>query len=261
MEVKSTLIVSIIQTDIYWENPVANRAEMEEQLAQMKEQTDLVLLPEMFTTGFSTNARALAEPMNFTTHNWMKQMANRYKTAICGTLIIKENNHFLNRLLFVLPSGETSYYDKKHLFGYGGEDKLFLAGENKLIIKYKGWNICPLICYDLRFPVFSRNVNLEYDLLIYSASWPASRINVWNTLLPARAIENQSYSIGVNRIGTDGNDIKYNGMSQGIDPKGYLINVPESNQSIINLHLSKNDLELYRQKFPAHLDADNFEFK
>jgi predicted amidohydrolase len=216
MVVKNDLHVSIIQTAIYWESPIANRAEIEEQIAEIKGKTDLILLPEMFTTGFSSNAVELAEPMNFTTHKWMKQMANQYNAAVCGSIIIKENNQFFNRLLFIIPSGETSYYDKKHLFGYGGEDKLFSPGEKKLIVKYLGWNICPLICYDLRFPVFSRNIDLSYDVLIYSASWPASRINVWNTLLPARAIENQSYVIGVNRIGTDGNSIKHNGLSQCI---------------------------------------------
>jgi omega-amidase len=261
METKNELIVSIIQTDIYWENPIANRAEIEELIASNDIKPDLIVLPEMFTTGFSSKVLQLAEPMNFTTHKWMKQMATQYKTAICGSLIISENGKYYNRLLFVKPSGITHYYDKKHLFAYGGESELFSAGTEKLIFEMDGWNICPLICYDLRFPVFCRNKFLEYDLLLYSASWPESRIQVWDTLLMARAIENQSYVVGVNRIGTDGNQIKYCGHSAGINAKGILMNERQSNQGIVTLHLSKKELDTFRKKFPAHLDADEFRIK
>lgn len=255
------LNVSMVQTDIYWENPVANRAELEENIASIEGSPDLIILPETFTTGFTNNVASWTEPMNFITHKWMKQLAAQYKTAICGSILIKENGLYYNRFLFVKQDGSTTFYDKKHLFAYGGEDDLFTAGTEKVIIELNGWNICPLVCYDLRFPVFSRNRSLEYDLLIYSANWPESRIQVWDTLLKARAIENQSYVLGVNRIGTDGNNIKYNGRSAGIDPKGNNINKVQSNQGIINVHLSKSDLKTFRKKFPAHLDADNFELK
>ncbi len=255
------LNVSMVQTDIYWENPVANRAELEENIASIEVSPDLIILPETFTTGFTNNVASWTEPMNFITHKWMKQLAAQYKTAICGSILIKENGLYYNRFLFVKQDGSTTFYDKKHLFAYGGEDDLFTAGTEKVIIELNGWNICPLVCYDLRFPVFSRNRSLEYDLLIYSANWPESRIQVWDTLLKARAIENQSYVLGVNRIGTDGNNIKYNGLSAGIDPKGNNINKVQSNQGIINVHLSKSDLKTFRKKFPAHLDADNFELK
>ncbi len=258
MESQESLLVSIIQPDTYWENPVANRAELEEEIASLRDSPDLIVLPEMFTTGFSNNPQKFAEPMNFTTHKWMKQIAAQYQTAVCGSLIIKETDKYFNRILFVLPNGDTLHYDKKHLFAFGGEAELFSSGDQRLIVDYKGWKICPLICYDLRFPVFARNTNLDYDILIYTASWPASRAHVWNTLLQARALENQSYVIGANRVGIDGNDIAYSGGSLAIDPKGLIIANLQSNQTSHTVHLSKNDMDNFRKKFPAHLDADEF---
>jgi omega-amidase len=258
MAIKESLSVSIIQPDTYWESPEANRAELEEMIADLPESPDLIVLPEMFTTGFSTNPQDFSEPMNFTTHRWMRQIAAQYQTAICGSFMVKEKSIYFNRLLFVYPNGDTSHYDKKHLFGFGGEAEFFSSGNERLIVTYKGWKICPLICYDLRFPVFSRNTNLAYDILIYSASWPAGRTHVWDILLKARALENQSYVIGANRIGTDGNHIAYSGGSLAVDPKGMVLADLQSNQTSSSLHLSKNELDSFRKKFPAHLDADEF---
>ncbi|WP_341226377.1 amidohydrolase [uncultured Arcticibacterium sp.] len=256
---KNDLQVAIIQPDTYWENPEANRSELEEMISSLDTSVDLIAMPEMFSTGFSTNPQKIAEPMNLTTHRWMKQMAKRYNAAICGSLVIKEGENFFNRLLFVKPDGETSFYDKRHLFAYGGEDALYSKGSEQVIINYKGWNICPLICYDLRFPVFSRNNKLEYDILLYAANWPAKRENVWETLLKARAIENQAYVIGVNRVGTDENKLVYNGHSAIIDPKGYELKKLGNKSEMSISTLSKKNLDDFREKFPAHLDADDFQ--
>lgn len=258
-KMENDLRVAIIQPDTYWENPEANRSELEEMISSIDSSVDLITLPEMFSTGFSTNPQKIAEPMNFTSHKWMKQMAKRHNAAICGSLIIKEAQDFYNRLLFVKPSGETTFYDKKHLFAYGGEDALYSKGSERVIINYKGWNICPFICYDLRFPVFSRNTKLVYDILLYSANWPAKRKNVWETLLKARAIENQAYVIGVNRVGADENQLAYHGSSTIIDPKGNELKRLGNTTEIGISTLSKRHLEEFREKFPAHLDADDFE--
>lgn len=252
------LRVALIQPDTYWENPEANRSELEEMISSLDSDVDLIVLPEMFSTGFSMIPKKVAEPMNFTTHRWMKQIGQRYNAAICGSFIIKEGQSFFNRLLFVKPDGETVTYDKRHLFAYGGEDALYSRGSEKVIIEYKGWKICPLICYDLRFPVFSRNNQLEYDVLIYSANWPSKRENVWDTLLKARAIENQSYVIGLNRVGTDENKLEYNGQSMIIDPKGYELKKLGNKPDIGISSLSKSSLVHFREKFPAHLDSDAF---
>lgn len=258
---ENDLRVVLIQPDTYWESPEANRSELEEMISSVDSSVDLIALPEMFSTGFSTKPEKIAEPMNFTTLRWMKQMAKRYDAAICGSLVIKEEQNFYNRLLFVKPDGETFFYDKKHLFAYGGEDALYSKGSEKVIIDYKGWKICPLICYDLRFPVFARNKNLEYDILLYAANWPAKRENVWETLLKARAIENQAYVVGVNRVGIDGNKLDYNGQSTIIDPKGYELKKLGNKSEIAVSTLSKKSLTDYRQKFPAHLDSDDFTLK
>ncbi|AWV99830.1 nitrilase family protein [Arcticibacterium luteifluviistationis] len=256
---ENDLRVAVIQPDTYWENPEANRSELEEIISSLASTVDLITLPEMFSTGFSTNPEKIAEPMNFTTHKWMKQMATRYNAAICGSLVIKEGQNFFNRLLFVKPDGETSFYDKRHLFAYGGEDALYTKGIKKVIINYKDWKICPLICYDLRFPVFARNNKLEYDILLYSANWPAKRENVWETLLKARAIENQSYVIGINRVGVDANKLEYNGHSAIIDPKGYELKKLGNKNEVGITTLSKKGLTDFRESFPAHLDSDDFE--
>lgn len=262
------LSVTIIQTDLFWENSIANLANLEEKMAQISLPTDLIILPEMFTTGFTMNAKAMAEPMNFTTFKWLKQQAKRTQAVITGSFIIKERDYFFNRLIWMRPDGSFETYDKRHLFRMGEEDKTFTAGTNRLIVELKGWRICPLICYDLRFPVWSRNrysntenriSNIEYDLLIYIANWPSVRSRVWDTLLQARAIENQSYCIGVNRVGKDGMGLAYSGNSALIDFKGNQVFYQKDSEVIHNQILSKKELEDFRIKFPAYLDADEFE--
>ena len=262
------LSVTIIQTDLFWENSTANLANLEEKMAQISLPTDLIILPEMFTTGFTMNAKIVAEPMNYTTFKWMKQQAKRTRAVILGSFIVKEGEHFFNRLISMRPDGSFETYDKRHLFRMGEEDKTFTSGKKRLIVELKGWRICPLICYDLRFPVWSRNgyskvenrkSEIDYDLLIYIANWPAVRSQVWDTLLQARAIENQSYCIGVNRVGKDGMGLEYSGNSAVIDFKGNQLFYQKNSEVIVSQTLNKKDLEDFRNKFPAYLDADDFE--
>lgn len=254
--------ITLIQTDLHWQSIGANLAMLEEKIWQIDTPTDLILLPEMFNTGFSMETDELAEPMNFTSFKWMKQMALQTKAVICGSLIIKENGEFFNRLIWMRPDGTFDTYDKRHLFRMADEHNYFSQGSDQLIADLKGWKICPMICYDLRFPVWSRNKNIEgklaYDLLIYVANWPAPRVNAWDTLLRARAIENLSYCLGLNRIGKDGNNIDYLGHSVVIGPKGYEICDLKEEETLRTVVLSKNDLLKYREKFPAHMDADKF---
>ncbi|WP_028981354.1 amidohydrolase [Sporocytophaga myxococcoides] len=255
------LKITLVQTPLFWKNSGANLAMLEEKLWQMKEQSDLIILPEMFTTGFSMDAAELAEPMNLTAFKWMKQMAAQKKAVITGSVIIKEGDKFHNRLIWMEPDGSFDAYDKRHLFRMAGEDKVYTAGIKKLIKEIKGWKICPLVCYDLRFPVFSRNRQNEYDLLIYVANWPAARNVAWKTLLRARAIENISYVAGVNRIGTDGKDLEYSGDSAVIGPVGEYIEELNDREELKTITLSAEHLNAFRQKFPAHLDADSFELE
>ncbi|MCP4520530.1 MAG: amidohydrolase [Cytophagales bacterium] len=255
------LKVATIQTDIYWENISANLAEYEERLWELEEEVDIIIFPEMFTTGFSNNVNQLAEPMNLTTTKWLKQIAQQQKAVVVASLIIKEGGQFYNRLLWVEPSGAVDYYDKRHLFRMGGEHEVYTGGEKRIIKEVKGFNVCPLICYDLRFPVWSRNQNKEYDVLLYIANFPASRREVWNTLLKARALENMAYVIGVNRVGVDGNGISYSGDTQVISAKGEVLYDAQNCEEIHITNLSKEGLEDLREKFPVHLDADKFEIK
>jgi len=252
------LRVSLIQTDLFWENAEKNRIEIGKKISQLPKDTDIIILPEMFTTGFSMNVSKLAEQFKGNTFNWLKNTAKEKKSLIIGSIIVKENNNYYNRLIAMFPDGNYSYYDKRHLFRMGNEHKNYSGGLKRLILDYKGWRICPLICYDLRFPVWSRN-NQEYDMLIYIANWPKSRSYVWKQLLIARALENQAYVVGVNRIGTDGENLSYSGDSMIIDAKGQIINSVEQNiNSEISLNISYTDLENFRKKFPISLDADNF---
>lgn len=250
------LNITLVQYDLYWENPDANRATIEEMLSGI--QTDLVVLPEMFTTGFSMNAKSLAEPMGGHTFKWMKMLASSLGAAVSGSIIIKEEGNYFNRFLWVNPDGTVAFYDKRHLFRMSDEVRIFTAGEERKVISYKGWKFLPQVCYDLRFPVWSRRTDNDYDVLLYTANWPASRNNVWETLLSARAIENQSYSVGVNRVGNDGLDIQYTGNSSVYNYMGYLVQSAESKSEIIQVDLNKKDLEEFREKFPVYLDSDSF---
>jgi omega-amidase len=252
------LKITLVQSNIHWESPTANRAMLEEKLWATVLDTDIVILPEMFTTGFSMQAKELAEPMNLTTTKWLKQMASQFNALFIGSIIIKENNFFYNRLLAVYPDGTIAQYDKRHLFQIAGESDVYTKGTERLIINYKGWNICPLICYDLRFPVWSRNINQEYDLLIYIANWPTARIEAWNTLLKARAIENLCYVAGVNIISDIDDKINYNGNSCIWDYQGASLAEAKSQNTILTSSLSKKALYDYRAFFPALLDADSF---
>jgi predicted amidohydrolase len=249
--------IVLIQSPLVWENAQANRIYFAEKITSIESNVDLIVLPEMFTTGFTMNPQNVAETMDGETVSWMKDTAEKTTSAICGSVVIIENNHYRNRFLFVFPSGEIQFYDKRHLFMLTGEDKAYASGEKKVIIEYKAWKICPQVCYDLRFPVFSRNVE-GYDLLIYSANWPEARINAWDILLKARAIENMSYVIGVNRIGEDNNDYNYPGHSQVLDCFGNYIVPPSENEGVFIAGLDKNTMFEARKKFGFLNDRDAF---
>jgi predicted amidohydrolase len=252
------LRVSLVQFEIAWEDPLANCSILEEKLQYLINQTDVVVLPEMFSTGFSMNDKG-AEIGQGSVVKWLKLMANRLNALVVGSIKCKENNQYFNRFVAVTPSGENFIYDKKHLFRMGGEEQFYTAGTEKRIISYKNWKIAAFVCYDLRFPVWSRNVDLAYDLAIYVANWPAVRAHAWSTLLRARAIENLSYVVGVNRIGKDGNQLSYQGDSAVISYLGEdLLNLAHVD-SIQTYTISKSDLIEFRKKFPTDLDADTFE--
>jgi len=251
--------ISIIQTALAWEDAAANRANFTQQINSIAE-TDLVVLPEMFASGLTMNPSGVAETMDGATVTWMRQTAVEKNCAITGSLVSKEDGKYYNRLLFVLPDGEIKTYNKRHLFSYAGEEKFYTAGEEKLIIDYKGFRICPLVCYDLRFPVFARNTE-DYDVLIYVANWPQTRILAWDTLLRARAIENMSYTIGVNRIGLDGNQHTYAGHSQIIDALGNYMVEPFEQENVITVELDKQELIDARKKFGFLNDRDSFKIE
>ncbi|HEU4789600.1 MAG TPA: nitrilase family protein, partial [Flavobacterium sp.] len=243
-----------------WENPEKNRKKLREKINAISESVDLIVLPEMFTSGFTMKPNDVAETMQGETIVWLKDLAKAKNSAITGSLVITEKGNFYNRLVFVFPSGEIQFYDKRHLFTLAGEDEVYTAGNKKLIVEYKGWRICPLICYDLRFPVFSRNVE-EYDVLIYVANWPEIRIKAWDALLKARAIENMCYTIGVNRIGEDDNNFQYNGHSQVVNFLGDYIMEPIETKGVFIVELNKAELLLVRKKFNFLSDQDPFVLK
>ncbi len=261
------LTVTYIQSELHWEDTGANLAMFEEHITAIDRPTDVIILPEMFNTGFSMNAKKLAEPMNFTTMRWMKQVAAQQQAVMAGSYIIKDNGEYFNRFFWVEPSGRYEFYDKRHLFRMGDEHLIYTPGRQQIIVEWKGWKIMPLICYDLRFPVWSRNrVDkqtgfLEYDLLLYVANWPAPRTQVWDTLLIARALENQCFVIGVNRIGSDGMGIDYTGHSAMIDYKGQLMNDLSTTEQIFTATLNRDDLTAFREKFPVWRDADRFDIE
>jgi omega-amidase len=258
------LRITIIQSDLHWEDIGANLASFEEKIWQVGQSTDVIVLPEMFTTGYTMMANRLAEHMNMRTFKWMRQMADQTGALILGSFISNVHDRFYNRLLWMEPGGNFKTYDKRHLFRMAEEHQVYSQGESLLIGHWKGWRICPLICYDLRFPVWSRNrwnsslKKLSYDVLVYVANWPMVRSHTWETLLRARAIENLSYAVGVNRVGIDGNGIEYNGQSSIIGPKGDTIFTVEGIESIKTIALSSNALQAYRDRFPAYLDGDDF---
>ncbi len=257
----NALHITIIQSNLHWENKKENLAMFASKIDSIKEQTHVVLLPEMFTTGFSMNT-SLAENMDGETVQWMKKIASEKKVILCGSVMIKENNNYYNRLLWVLPNGEIGIYDKRHLFAYANEDKSYTAGEKRLITSVGGWRWNVQICYDLRFPVWARqqqkNNMTEYDVLLYVANWPERRSHAWKTLLQARAIENQCYVIGVNRVGEDANNITYGGDSCVINPLGEILDSKHKDEAIFSYSLQKEDLETFRNSFPFLKDGDGF---
>lgn len=253
------LRVSLIQAHIIWEDREENLGYYGELLRRVSGRTDIAVLPETFTTGFSMNVEVLADIMGGSTIACMKEWAKMYDLAVAGTFIVKENGHYYNRAVFITPQGEVYYYDKRHLFRMAGEDSHFSAGDSQVIISYKGWKICLQVCYDLRFPVWSRNVNNAYDVLIYMANWPEARKKAWKSLLQARAIENMAYVCGVNRVGIDGNGFTFRGDSLVFSPKGKkLVDAGKKEEVTRTCTLSKSELDEFRTKFPAWKDADIF---
>ena len=255
------LNISLVQKDLVWENAEANRNKVDGLLSNITN-TDLIILPEMFNTGFTMDSEKFAEKMDGPTIEWMANKAKELNAAICGSLIIKEDA-FYNRLLFVHPNGTIEYYDKRHLFRMAGETDHFSPGKERRSVEYKGWKISLQVCYDLRFPVFSKNRFKdgcwEYDVLIYVANWPSPRANAWRSLSEARAHENQSYVAAVNRVGTDGTGLSYDGDSAMFSPKGeHLLEFNKGEESVKSVSISYSDLSAFREKFPFGLDTDNF---
>lgn len=252
------LKIALIQTDLVWENPEQNRINFTNKIENISTDVDVIVLPEMFTSGFTMNASAVAETMDGETVSWLKDLALKVDAAIVGSMVISENNTFYNRLLFIEPSGFITYYDKRHTFTLVGEDKVYTAGKEKVILHYKGWKIRPLICYDLRFPVWARNTE-DYDVLLYVANWPKTRVSAWDTLLKARAIENMSYCVGVNRVGVDGVNSEYSGHSAVYDVLGEELTgfKPNEEQTEV-VTLEKRHVEAYRNKLKFLNDKDVF---
>jgi len=248
--------VALIQAPLVWENPEANRSYFSEKISEITK-TDLIILPEMFSSGFTMHPKVVAETMDGETIRAMKSWAAQKNAAVTGSVVIAENGHFYNRLVFVFPSGEIKTYDKRHLFSLAGEEKAYSPGSEKLIVEYLGWKICLLVCYDLRFPVFSRNVE-DYDLLVYVANWPKVRINAWDILLKARAVENLVYTIGVNRVGLDGNGHEYNGHSQVVDFLGNELLSPQENEGVFVVETDKQNQDETRKKLGFLNDKDQF---
>lgn len=249
--------VAILQTSLAWENPDSNRKFIEEYFLSKEESFDLFVLPEMFTSGFTMHPENVVESMDGETVSWMKALALKKDCAICGSLVISESNGFYNRFIFVHPNGKIDFYDKRHLFSLAGEHEYYSKGNKKVIIDYKGWKICPQICYDLRFPAFSRN-HEDYDLLIYVANWPKPRINAWDILLKARAIENMCYVIGVNRIGLDENNHEYVGHSQVIDELGNILFNAKDYLDVFIIELDQNKILETRKKLNFLNDRDPY---
>lgn len=261
------LTVTIVQSTLYWEDPARNLEMFGEKIASIQENTDMIVLPEMFTTGFTMNPQTAAEPVNGPALVWMKQMAASRNCVVCGSVAMEDGGKFYNRFFWVRPDGSFETYDKRHLFTYAGENKDYVCGSGKLIVELKGWKIMPLICYDIRFPVWSRNryregQGFDYDVLLYVASWPAPRSHAWRIMLMARAIENQSYVIGVNRLGADENKIQYTGDSAVINPLGEnLSNFLPNQEGLETVVLPRCHLDGFRDSFRVWADWDDFQLR
>lgn len=261
----SNLTITTIQTILHWEDSNANLQMLEHTINSISDKTEIVILPEMFSTGFSMRPKILAEKMDGKTVSWMKKMAEERKIIITGSVIIEENNSYYNRLIWMLPNGQYGYYDKRHLFAYAGEHEFFSKGNKRFIASVNGWKINLVVCYDLRFPVWSRQslklqekLSPEYDLFICVANWPERRSLAWKALLQARAIENQCFVAGVNRVGKDGNDINYSGESMVIDPLGEILYQKSGDEDVNTITLERQKLDDIRTKFPFWKDADEF---
>ena len=262
----SSLTFTIVQTQLHWEDKAANLQMLEGKISNIREKTEIVILPEMFSTGFSMKPEELAETMDGQTIAWMKRISREKKIILTGSVIVQENEKYVNRLVWMLPNGQMGLYDKKHLFAYANEHQHYTRGNKRLIASVKGWKINLLVCYDLRFPVWSRQAHksvgekqaLEYDVLIYVANWPEKRSHMWKTLLQARAIENQCYCIGVNRVGNDGNNNYHSGDSMVVNPLGEVLYQKSHDEDIYTITLQKEELETIREKMPFWKDADSF---
>lgn len=252
--------LAVVQTDLFWESPEENRKNLSSMLLANKD-ADLFVLPEMFTTGFSMNNKKNSESSNGETVQWMQDLSVELAAAITGSLIIEENGSYFNRLFWVEPNGTVKHYDKRHLFRMANEHQYYSEGVQRLVVNWKGVNFAPFICYDLRFPVWSRNLNLEYDVAIYVANWPAARRHAWKSLLVGRAIENQSYAVGVNRIGFDGEERKYSGDSCVVDFEGNYLLDASCEKGVFIQEISIKNLKTYRKQFPAYIDSDEYTLK
>lgn len=249
--------IALVQTSLCWEDPTENRSHLAQKITGFMEEVDLIVLPEMFSSGFTMQPKAVAEAMEGETLSWLHHLAKAKNCAITGSLVIEEDGKYYNRLVFVTPDGSLKTYDKRHLFTLAGEDKVYTAGNEKVIIEYKGFKICPLICYDLRFPAFSRNQE-GYDILLYVANWPKARVNAWDILLKARAVENMCYAVGVNRIGTDHNHLDYVGHSQVVDYLGNYVLEPQESDGVYIIALEKEKMLETRDKLAFLDDQDAF---
>ena len=263
----SSLTITTIQTELVWEDKTANLQQLEEKINSIEERTEIIVLPEMFSTGFTMQPQLFAETEDGETIEWMKRIAADKRVVLTGSIIIKEEEKFYNRLIWMLPNGDYGFYNKRHLFAYAGEDEHYAAGNKRLIASVKGWKINLQVCYDLRFPVWARQAHQdpstplrtpEYDVLIYVANWPERRSHAWKTLLCARAIENQCYVVGVNRVGVDGNKINYSGNSLIIDPLGEVLYHKADDEDVSTITLEKEWLDEARAKFPFWKDGDSF---
>lgn len=261
------LIITIIQTDLKWEDKQGNLNMIEEKIRSIREKTNIVVLPEMFSTGFSMRPEALAETMDGPTVTWMKNISREKNIILAGSIIIQEDDQYFNRFLWVLPNGQLGVYDKRHCFSLAGEDQHYTPGNKRTIASVGGWKINLQVCYDLRFPVWSRQqiqqdpekeISPEYDVLIYVANWPEKRIHAWRTLLQARAIENQCYVIGVNRVGHDGNSLYHTGNSMVVDPLGAVMYEKADEEDIHTIALERSHLDEVRKQLPFWSDGDHF---